>query len=204
MFHVKPNLLLEKFPDVAHQLVGYANWLETQGVIRGLLGPREVDRIWDRHLSNCAAVAELIKPKSSIIDIGSGAGLPGLVLAIVRPDCEISLVEPLLRRSEFLLEVVADLGLSNVEVIRARAEQVHDHKVDVVTARAVAPLHRLIGWALPLVGRGGEILAMKGSSAAAEIAEAESQLSGLTTEILQVGTGLIEPLTTVVRIKRNN
>ncbi|MBU6348481.1 MAG: 16S rRNA (guanine(527)-N(7))-methyltransferase RsmG, partial [Actinomycetales bacterium] len=182
---MKPNLLLEKFPDSANQLVGYANWLETQGVIRGLLGPREVDRIWDRHLSNCAAVAELIKPKSSIIDIGSGAGLPGLVLAIVRPDCEISLIEPLLRRSEFLQEVVADLGLTNAKVIRARAEQVHNHKADVVTARAVAPLHRLLGWALPLTRPSGEILAMKGSSAATEIAEAESQLSGLTAEIHQ-------------------
>ena len=199
---MKHQALLNAFPAAGPNLESYANWLATEGVVRGLIGPREVDRIWDRHLANCAVMAELIPSEATIIDIGSGAGLPGLVLAIVRPDCQVTLVEPLLRRSEFLQEVVNDLGLSNVTVIRARAEQVKDRKATVVTARAVAPLERLIGWAMPLVAPGGELLAMKGSNAAQEIADAQNKLSKFQVEICQVGQQIVDPPTTIVRITR--
>ena len=193
--------LVAHFPESQDLLSKYATWLETEGLTRGLIGPREVDKIWDRHLSNCAVVSEFIPSGASIIDIGSGAGLPGIVLAIVKPDSPVTLIEPLLRRSEFLAEVVADLGLANVTVLRARAEQVRNLKADVVTARAVAPLFKLIGWAMPLVAKSGELLAMKGSNAAAEIAESKAQLVGKSVEILQAGVGIVDPPTTLVRIK---
>jgi len=202
MFHVKHQALLDAFPQASANLESYANWLATEGVIRGLIGPREVDRIWDRHLANCAALAELIPSEATVIDIGSGAGLPGLVLAIVRPDCQITLVEPLLRRSEFLQEVATDLALPNVEVIRARAEQVKNRKANVVTARAVAPLDRLLGWAMPLVAPGGNLLAMKGSNAEQEIADAHGKLSKYQVEICKVGQAIVDPPTTIVRITR--
>jgi len=202
MFHVKHQALLEAFPLAEANLESYANWLATEGVVRGLIGPRELDRIWDRHLANCAALAELIPNGASVIDIGSGAGLPGLVLAIVRPDAQITLVEPLLRRSEFLQEVATDLALENVTVIRARAEQVKDRKALVVTARAVAPLERLVGWAMPLVAQGGELLAMKGSNAAQEILDAQGKLAKYQVEICQVGQEIVDPPTTIVRITR--
>jgi len=202
MFHVKHQALLEAFPSAGPNLESYANWLATEGVVRGLIGPREVDRIWDRHLANCAALAELITTGASVIDIGSGAGLPGLVVAIIRPDCQVTLVEPLLRRSEFLQEVATDLSLENVTVIRARAEQVKDRKASVVTARAVAPLERLLGWAMPLVAPGGELLAMKGSNAAQEIADAHGKLSKYQVEICQAGQAIVDPPTTIVRVTR--
>jgi 16S rRNA (guanine527-N7)-methyltransferase len=202
MFHVKHQALLEAFPSAGPNLESYANWLATEGVVRGLIGPREVDRIWDRHLANCAALAELITTGASVIDIGSGAGLPGLVVAIIRPDCQVTLVEPLLRRSEFLQEVATDLSLENVTVIRARAEQVKDRKASVVTARAVAPLERLLGWAMPLVAPGGELLAMKGSNAAQEIVDAHGKLSKYQVEICQVGQAIVDPPTTIVRVTR--
>ena len=199
---MKHQALIDAFPAASANLESYANWLATEGVIRGLIGPREVERIWDRHLANCAALAELIPSGASVIDIGSGAGLPGLVLAIVRPDCQATLVEPLLRRSEFLQEVATDLNLTNVEVIRARAEQVKNRKARIVTARAVAPLERLLGWAMPLVAPGGELLAMKGSNAAQEIADAHSKLVKYQVEIHQVGQALVDPPTTIVRVTR--
>jgi len=202
MFHVKHQALLEAFPAAGANLESYANWLATEGVVRGLLGPREVDRIWDRHLANCAALTELIPAGASVIDIGSGAGLPGLVVAIIRLDCQVTLVEPLLRRSEFLQEVVTDLGLENVTVIRARAEQVKDRKASVVTARAVAPLERLLGWAMPLVAQGGELLAMKGSNAAQEIADAQGKLRKYQVEICQAGSAFVDPPATIVRVTR--
>jgi len=202
MFHVKHQALIDAFPAASANLESYANWLATDGVIRGLIGPREVERIWDRHLANCAALAELIPSGASVIDIGSGAGLPGLVLAIVRPDCQVTLVEPLLRRSEFLQEVATDLNLTNVEVIRARAEQVKNRKARIVTARAVAPLERLLGWAMPLVAPGGELLAMKGSNAAQEIADAHGKLVKYQVEIHQVGQAIVDPPTTIVRVTR--
>jgi len=202
MFHVKHHSLVEAFPQAAKSLAAYANWLSTEGVVRGLIGPREVERIWDRHLANCAVVSELIPESASVIDIGSGAGLPGLVIAIVRPDTQVTLVEPLLRRSDFLQEVVLDLQLDNVIVIRGRAEQVKDRKAMVVTARAVAPLEKLVGWAMPLVAKGGELLAMKGASASQEVADAATALARYSVEIHQVGQGIVDPLTTIVRVTR--
>lgn len=199
---MKHQALLEAFPQASVNLESYANWLATEGVIRGLIGPREVERIWDRHLANCAALVELIPSGASVIDIGSGAGLPGLVVAIVRPDCQVTLIEPLLRRSEFLQEVATDLGLTNVTVVRARAEQVKDRKANVVTARAVAPLERLLGWAMPLVAPGGELLAMKGSNAAQEITDAQGKLGKYQVEIHQVGQAIVDPPTTIVRVTR--
>jgi 16S rRNA (guanine527-N7)-methyltransferase len=182
----------------------YAEFLADAGLERGLLGPREVDRLWDRHLMNCAVLGEAVPERASVVDIGSGAGLPGLVLAIVRPDLSITLLEPLLRRTTFLSECVTMLGLDNVEVRRGRAEEVaKDYAVDVVTARAVAPLERLVRWALPLLRPGGELLALKGERAATELKEAGPVLERFgvrTAELLQVGQGKVEPPTTIVRV----
>jgi 16S rRNA (guanine527-N7)-methyltransferase len=182
----------------------YAAMLAGAGVERGLVGPREADRLWERHLLNCAVVAEIIEPDSDVVDVGSGAGLPGIVLGIVRPDLSITLLEPLLRRVTFLSECVAELGLDRVTVRRARAEEVAaEFSADVVTARAVAPLERLLRWGLPLLRPGGELLAMKGERAGAELEAAEPVLRSFgvrTAEISQVGHGKVEPPTTIVRV----
>jgi 16S rRNA (guanine527-N7)-methyltransferase len=193
--------ITEVYPDAAENLARFAHWLAGAGVERGFLGPREVDRIWDRHIANCAVVEELIPINSKVFDIGSGAGLPGLVLAIVRPDITVGLIEPLMRRSEFLKEVVADLGIAEqVTVIRGRAEELKGQTAPVVTARAVAPLGKLLSWSLPLTTKGGVILAMKGSSAATEITEAKEILNGRKAEIVLCGDGVVDPQTTVVRV----
>jgi 16S rRNA (guanine527-N7)-methyltransferase len=183
----------------------YAELLSTEGVARGLIGPRETGRLWDRHLLNCAVVAELLPEQGRLVDIGSGAGLPGIVLAMVRPSLEVVLLEPLLRRSVFLEECVAALNLSNVTVVRARAEEkaAAHIKADVATARAVAPLDRLVGWAVRLLRPGGQLLAIKGQSAAAEVDAARAVLSRLgvqSTEVLQAGQGRVVSATTVVRV----
>lgn len=158
----------------------YADLLATDGVVRGLIGPREVPRLWDRHLINCALLAELVPPGATVCDIGSGAGLPGLVLAIARPDLQITLVEPLLRRTTFLDEAVSTLGLTQVEVVRARADALHrQRRFAVVTSRAVAPLERLLGWSMPLVEPDGALVAMKGSSIREEITTAAPVLAKL-------------------------
>jgi 16S rRNA (guanine527-N7)-methyltransferase len=183
----------------------YAELLATEGVVRGLIGPRETPRLWERHLVNCGVMAEMIPAGAGVVDVGSGAGLPGLVLAVARPDLVITLVEPLARRTAFLDEAVVVLGLDNVTVIRGRAEEVIGHlpEADVVTARAVAALDKLAGWCLPLAAVGGRLLAMKGSSAADEIVEhaaAIQALGGGSAEIRLCGSGLIDPPTTVVEI----
>lgn len=158
----------------------YAQALATEGVVRGLIGPREAPRLWDRHLLNCAVLADVIDPNLSVCDIGSGAGLPGIVLAIARPDLQLTLVEPLLRRTTFLDEVVEDLGLSNVRVVRGRAEDFTErHMFEVVTSRAVAPLDRLLRWSMPLVAPTGVLLAMKGSTVSEEIEQARPVLRSL-------------------------
>lgn len=193
--------LFAQFPEATAGLTSYAEWLATAGVERGLIGPRETDRIWDRHIANCAAMAELIPADVRVIDIGSGAGLPGLVLAIVRPDIHVTLIEPLQRRCDFLNEVIADLQIGErVEVMRGRAQDVPAQKAHVVTARAVAPLNKLLTWAFPLVAPGGQVLAMKGSSAPTEIEEAAKVLKNRNAEIVLCGQGLVDPLTTVVRV----
>lgn len=154
----------------------YAELLATDGVVRGLIGPRESPRLWERHLLNCAALGEWIDSGATVCDIGSGAGLPGIVLAIARPDLQVTLVEPLLRRTTFLTEVVDALGLS-VELVRGRAEALHgQRRFDVVTSRAVAPLGRLLEWSMPLVQPEGALLAMKGTTVAEEVAAARADL----------------------------
>lgn len=182
----------------------YAALLATDGVVRGLIGPREAPRLWDRHLLNCAVLGEVIPEGSSVCDIGSGAGLPGLVLAIARPDLTITLVEPLLRRTTFLDEVVEQLGLDHVTVIRGRAEEVTErHGFDVVTSRAVAPLDRLLQWSMPLVSPHGALIAMKGSSVAEEIEVARPVLRNLKCaepEVLTLGEGSLVHSTHALRV----
>ncbi|MFE9193164.1 16S rRNA (guanine(527)-N(7))-methyltransferase RsmG [Micromonospora sp. NPDC007208] len=204
---------LTLFGDRLDLAAAYAELLATDGVVRGLIGPREAPRIWDRHLLNCAAVAERIPSGATVLDVGSGAGLPGLVLAIARPDLTVTLIEPLARRTSFLIEVVERLGLAkSVRVFRGRADEAASGSSgrdpisgDVVTARAVAPLDRLAGWSLPLAVRGGRLLALKGSSAAAEIeehAEVVARLGGGEPTVQLCGVGVIDPPTTVVEIVR--
>jgi 16S rRNA (guanine527-N7)-methyltransferase len=182
----------------------YAGWLAEAGVERGLIGPREVPRLWDRHLLNCAVLAEELPETGTVADIGSGAGLPGLVLAIARPRLEVTLVEPLLRRTVFLQEVVDDLGLANVEVVRGRADALHGVRTfDAVTSRAVAPLERLLEWSMPLVAPHGALVAMKGSSVHDEIAAAAPTLSAMgcaTPVVTELGAGVVETPTTCLRV----
>ncbi|GAA1296940.1 16S rRNA (guanine(527)-N(7))-methyltransferase RsmG [Pseudonocardia xinjiangensis] len=186
----------------------FAEHLVTSGVERGLIGPREAPRVWDRHVLNCALVAELVPDGARLVDVGSGAGLPGIPLALARPDLGIVLIEPLARRVEWLREVIADLGLS-VTVERGRAEETVVRRrwegADVVTARAVAPLARLAGWSLPLLRPGGILLAMKGATAQAEIerdAAAVRRFGGGVPRIERAGVGVIDPPSTVVVIER--
>lgn len=182
----------------------YTELLATEGVLRGLIGPREAPRLWERHVLNSAVLGEAVPDGASVCDIGTGAGLPGLVLAIARPDLTVTLVEPLLRRTTFLDEVVSELGLSQVSVVRGRAEDLHGTATyDVVTSRAVAPLERLLGWSMPLVAPSGATIAMKGRSIHEEIEKAHGFLSTWrcgTPEVFEVGTGLLDPPTTVVRV----
>ena len=183
----------------------YCALLADDGVVRGLIGPREAPRLWERHLLNCAVLGEAIGPDLSVADIGSGAGLPGLVLAIARPDLTLTLVEPLLRRTTFLDEVVADLGLDNVEVVRGRAEELHGtREFDVVTSRAVAPLGRLLDWSMPLVRQGGHLVAMKGSSVGEEIEAAAPELTRYgagEVRVRAVGAEILDPPTTVLTVE---
>ncbi|KOX08856.1 16S rRNA (guanine(527)-N(7))-methyltransferase RsmG [Nocardiopsis sp. NRRL B-16309] len=192
------------FGDSLPKARRFAELLADDGVRRGLIGPREVPRLWERHLLNCAVVEELIPEGAHVVDVGSGAGLPGLVLGLLRPDIRMVLLEPLLRRTVFLNEAVELLELPNVEVRRGRAEEVRgDLLADFVTARAVAPLPRLAGWALPLLRRGGSLLALKGEQAEAELAAAEKDVSKLrpcVCDVIRVGHGRVEPATTVVRV----
>ena len=182
----------------------YAGLLATEGVTRGLIGPREVPRLWDRHLLNCGLLAPLIPDGVTVADLGSGAGLPGVVLAIARPDLTVTLVEPMARRVGFLAEVRAELELSNVEVIRARAEQwSRAERFDVVTTRALAALPKLLAWCLPLVAEHGELLAMKGSSAQDEIVAAAAELRRWRARAEVVTSSVPgSSVTTVVRVVR--
>jgi 16S rRNA (guanine527-N7)-methyltransferase len=182
----------------------YAEFLAGPGVERGLIGPRETARLWDRHLINCAAVAELVPPGSSLIDLGSGAGLPGVVLAMLLPDSDVVLLEPLARRAAFLEECVRALDLGNAEVRRERAEEADGQlTADVVTARAVAPMRRLAALALPLVRPGGLVLAIKGAAAEEELAQAAPVLRRLGVQdaaVVVAGRGKVSPPPTVVRL----
>jgi 16S rRNA (guanine527-N7)-methyltransferase len=199
-----PDVALDVFGGAAGQAERYARLLAGVGVERGLIGPNEVPRIWDRHLLNSAVVAELVPHGSALVDLGSGAGLPGIVLAMLLPGSEVVLLEPMLRRATFLEECVAELGLGNARVVRARAEQLAGNlAVDVVTARAVAPLDRLAALALGLLKPGGIVLAVKGAKASMEVRDAKAALDRLglrDAEVLVVGSGKVDPAATVVRL----
>jgi 16S rRNA (guanine527-N7)-methyltransferase len=201
-----PVMATQVFPPNRLGLVErYAEMLATDGVVRGLIGPREVPRLWDRHLVNCGLLAPLAPAGATVADLGSGAGLPGLVLAIGRPDLRVTLVEPMARRVTFLEEARDRLGLDNVEVVRGRAQEWRDERrFDVVTARALAALTRLVDWGLPLLAEHGVLLAMKGSSVRdeIEIAAAELRRWRATAEIVRLSVPG-SSVTTVVRVARH-
>lgn len=219
MFHVKhvegapvpepPPEAAEVFGDRLPVARRYAALLAGPGVERGLIGPREVERLWERHLLNCAAVGELLESGERVADIGSGAGLPGIPVAIVRPDVSVILVEPLLRRSEFLREAVAELDLVGVEVLRGRAEDPAVQRAagncDAVTSRAVASLDKIARWSLPLLRQGGRMLAMKGERAQAEVDElrgAMARLGATGVGVVRCGENYLDPPATVVLARR--
>jgi len=199
-------------PEVAEVVFGerfplaerFTAILADSGVSHGLVGPREVPRLWERHVLNCAVVHPAIPEGAPVIDVGSGAGLPGLALAIVRPDLRLLLVEPMLRRTTWLTNAVEELGLDNVEVHRGRAEQFWGHlSAPVVTARAVARLGELARWSLPLLSPGGSMLALKGASAHEELdadRAAVRRLGVVAEAVESYGKGVIDPETTVVRL----
>jgi len=196
------------FGDHYPQAVTFTDLLAERGVERGLIGPREVDRLWERHVLNSAVVAELLPDGSRVVDVGSGAGLPGVPLAIARPDLRLTLLEPMARRVAWLTEVVDALGL-DVEVLRGRAEDAAVRErlagSDVVTARAVAPLERLARWCLPLLRSGGYLVALKGESAAEELerdAEAVRRAGGAASRVTTCGGEVLELPTTVVLVER--
>jgi 16S rRNA (guanine527-N7)-methyltransferase len=222
MFHVKPgDSDVPPPPDVSCDEVTaavfgprigiarrYADLLATAGVERGLVGPREVDRLWNRHLLNCAVVGELLETDERVIDIGSGAGLPGIALAIARPDLEIVLLEPLLRRSEFLNEAVAELGLA-VDVVRGRAEEPWVRERfgarDVAVSRAVAPLDKLTKWSMPLLRPGGRMVAIKGERARDEVRQHRRVMAALgatDAKVVTCGASYLRQPATVVVARR--
>ena len=182
--------------------VRFAEILADTGVTHGLIGPREVPRLWDRHVLNCAVVADAFPEGARVVDVGSGAGLPGVALAVVRPDLDVHLVEPMLRRTDWLSGVVADLALANVTVHRGRAEELAGTvSAPWVTARAVARLDKLARWCVPLLDPGGTLVAMKGRSAATELEEDRRALGrlGLVSAVVTEHGGAVldEPVLTV-------
>lgn len=210
LFHVThpPPVAAEIFGERLPAAVRYAEHLATSGVERGLIGPRETDRLWDRHIINCAVVAETVANGARLVDLGSGAGLPGIPLSLARPDLYVVLIEPLARRVEWLYEVIEDLGLP-IEVHRGRAEEKDVRRrwegADVVTARAVAPLARLAQWGLPLLRPGGTLVAVKGTSASDEVARdavAVRKAGGGEPRVVRCGVGVIEVPSTVVLVER--
>ncbi|RAV34542.1 16S rRNA (guanine(527)-N(7))-methyltransferase RsmG [Corynebacterium heidelbergense] len=201
---IAATVLGERLPLAAR----YAELLATAGVERGLIGPRETPRLWDRHILNSAVLGEAIEQGARVVDVGSGAGLPGIPLAIARPDLEVQLVEPLLRRCTFLGEVLEELSLPAV-VVRGRAEEGHVRKecggADVVTSRAVAPLHKLMRWSLPLCRVGGAVKALKGASAAEEVerdAAGVRKLGGGSLRVETIGRAVLSEPTYVVTVER--
>ena len=190
------------------QAVRYTLILAGAGVERGLMGPREADRLWDRHLLNSAALKELLDPGDQIADIGSGAGLPGIPLALARPDLRVTLIEPLLRRSDFLREVIDDLGV-DITVVRGRAEE---HSVrrqvgemDAVVSRAVAGLDKLTQWSMPLLRSGAQMMALKGQRAQAELDEHRrvmESLGAVDARVVTCGGDYLNPPATVVTARR--
>lgn len=192
--------------DAYDGVVRFAELLRDQGELRGLIGPREVPRIWERHILNSAAVVPYLPATGSVVDIGSGAGLPGIVIAVMRPGLQVILVEPMERRTTWLAEVVAELGLTNVEIKRGRAEEYHDaFEADAVTSRAVAALSKLVRMSMPLVRVGGELVILKGRNVAQEVEPARKVLRKYATgdpEILEGATVEGVETTTIVRVRR--
>ena len=204
-----PPAAAEIFGDNLEKAIAYHESLATDGSVRGFIGPREVPRLWDRHILNCGVIGEAMDEGISVADIGSGAGLPGIPLAIARPDLNITLIEPLLKRSVYLNEVKEALNLDNVTVIRGRAEEKVVRKqvglVDIVTSRAVAPLGKLATWSLPLVKIGGRMVAMKGSSVEEEIERDAKEIrkaGGTDIKVYTVGEALLSEPTTLISIRR--
>ncbi len=193
--------------DAYDGVARYAELLRDQGELRGLIGPREVPRIWERHILNSAAVVPYLPTTGSVADIGSGAGLPGIVIAVMRPELDVILVEPMERRTTWLAEVVAELGLTNVQVKRGRAEEYHDaFEVDAVTSRAVAALSKLVRMSMPLVRVGGELVILKGRNVVQEIEPARKVLrkfSAVEPEILEGVTVEGVEATTILRVRRS-
>ncbi|MBU3646179.1 MAG: 16S rRNA (guanine(527)-N(7))-methyltransferase RsmG [Candidatus Nanopelagicaceae bacterium] len=188
------------FPQRSSEALTYADLLATTAIERGLIGPKEAERIWDRHIENCVPLTTLLPDEgATVADIGSGAGLPGIVVALAKPGLKVTLIEPLARRVEFLYEVIDQLKLSNVEVIRAKSENVKG-SYNYVVARAVAPLPRLIQTTWHLVAPGGSLLAMKGESAAAEMAESDLSI-GVKNTLHEIKIDEL-PLARVVELKK--
>lgn len=192
--------------DAYDGVVRYAEMLRDQGELRGLIGPREVPRIWERHILNSAAVVPYLPTSGVVADIGSGAGLPGVVLAVMRPELEVFLIEPMERRTIWLSEVVNELELTNVQVKRGRAEEYHGaFEADAVTARAVAALSKLVRMSMPLVRVGGEMVILKGRSVAEEVEPARKVLRKYAAgdpDILEGTTVDGVESTTIVRVRR--
>ena len=193
------------FGEHIDQARKFAELLVRDGDLLGLIGPRELPKLWSRHILNSAVVAELIEDNQTVADIGSGAGLPGIPMAIMKPRAKFVLIEPMERRSRWLAEVVIpELGLTNVEVLRGRAEAAPLANYDVATARALSALPKLLRMIAPLVVPGGQILALKGSKAAQEIEDSKNlakklRLAGF--EIVTAGQKLLGEPTTVVRVR---
>ena len=182
----------------------YVDILVSRGVDWGLIGPREIGRLWQRHILNSIALESLIPEGCRVADVGSGAGLPGIPLAILRPDLEMTLIEPMLRRSNFLTEALDELGLDDrVTVVRGRAEDADLH-VDVVVSRAVAKLATLINWTADLIVESGSLLALKGQSADDEVVKAKKELSKrrLSAEVLLIRADPAADVTRAVRVRR--
>lgn len=182
----------------------YAQHLATTGIEWGLIGPREVDRLWSRHILNCAVVSELIEDGDVVGDVGSGAGLPGIPIALLRPEAKVVLIEPMERRVEWLSMVVDDLGLRNVRIVRARVEELVDEEMfTVVTARAVKAMTTLIEWTHEVISPGGRVLALKGASVESELVKAKKLIKRCRLSqprIHVVDGGILEVPSRVVEI----
>lgn len=185
-FEVEPEAAEAIFGSQIKLARAYAHKLAQDSDELGLLGPRELDKIWSRHILNSAVVAELVRPGELVADVGSGAGLPGIPMAIAAPETNFVLIEPMDRRASWLQEVVGELDLENVEVVRARAEEVEGGVFDVVTARAVAALDKLLRLCVPLLKPGGRVIALKGSKAPEEILEAKKLQKKLKIESFEI------------------
>ena len=201
-FEAEPAAAVAIFGDQIDQARSFAQTLANDSDELGLLGPRELDKLWSRHILNSVVVAELVSPGDKVADVGSGAGLPGIPMAIARPDADFVLIEPMERRSSWMLEVVEDLGLKNVRILRSRAEDVTEQDFDIVTARAVAALDKLLKMCVPLLKPGGALIALKGSKAAEEIANSkklEKKIGISSFEILVCGEKFLAEPTSVVK-----